>query len=186
MRTELLAETYLDVKSLLASIAKVHCHKFGGHLEDIQADANSLFVEAYDNYDSEKGEFFNWVKYFVWIRLLYSRRIKLRESVRYEIFSSVEENLVTHDPHYFDLEDFIGGISQDAGYVVRLAVNPPKAVLQGASKQGGIRHRGNKGGTNKGRGRPKTIAAALRRYLQDLGWATRRVAATFKEIREAL
>lgn len=170
----ILDETYHDVKSLLDSIVKQHRVRYGGHYDDLRADANSLFVEAYDNYDPEQGDFFHWIKYFVWIKLLYARRIQLKRSKKY--CTCDLDTVPTNDPAYFDLEDFIGGLSQDAGKVVKLAVNPPQRI-QGEIAQGGTQKQG---------GRPKTMGMAIRRYLMDLGWAAKRITASYNEIRGAL
>lgn len=196
MVTAVVAETYSDVRSLLDDIVQAHHRKYGGNPDDLRADANSLFIEAYDKYDSNKGDFFSWTKYFVWMRLLYNRRLQLRESKRYSDLNDDDPSLMRRDPSYFDLEEFISAISPDAGMVVRLA-------LQGESQQGGKSEQGeqggrrvkahkNKGGSrtkplpNKGVGRPETRGMQLKRYLKDLGWSLRRIASTFTEIREAL
>lgn len=175
MGRAVITETYSDVRSLLDKLVRSHKRRYGGNYDDLRADANSLFVEAYDSFDDNKGDFFTWVKYFVWIRLLYARRLQLRETKRYEDYDP--DFVGRNDPNYFNLDEFLDGLSEDAAYVVRMALNPPKKIVR-------MLTRGERtGGT---RGRPKEMGHAIREYLTKIGWTFRRVATSFNEIRKAL
>lgn len=173
-----LETTYHDVSRIIDRVVRTHYRRFGGHFEDLRANANQIFIEAYETFQATRGSFENWLAYKTRIQLLSDLRLELCRKSRYEDECEME-SIAIYDPNPFDVEDFIGGLSSDAASLVRIVFNMPEDVSRGVNEDGG-RERGAMGA-------PRTYAGSLKRYLKDkMGWGSSRISKTFNEIQGAL
>lgn len=174
-----LAVTYEDCSSLIDSTVQHFVRRYGGHYDDLRADANDLFIKAYETYTETKGPFLKRVEHLVRLGLLYQLRIKLKRLVRF-VEADLNDLQSKGGTGGFDLESFCEGLGRDAIYVVKLVVEN-----RGEMNKGGSPTHRNKGGLRT-RARARWNKGAVKRHLREKGWQHKRVDSVFKEIRSAL
>lgn len=170
LRSYGLEETYKDVEALIYDV----CHKinrlysnlFGG-LDEIVAEANILYIRAYDTFQPNHGaSFTTWLRGYVWRGLL---EIVRRRMNKLRLHEKVEPRNAAYTHGHFNYVDLLEALSDDAMTVVSLIVNdqPPLELKRWYRTS-------------------QSPQKALREYLTDNGWSTTRVSSTFSEITEAL
>jgi hypothetical protein len=167
LRNDAMTETYLDVKDdINRTVLQIYA-KYGrviGSVDDLLADANLLFVQAYDRFDRNRGASFStWVRGFVWRGLteLVRRRVNKNRLAK----KIVHREVYIH--HEFDFVDLLDSLSDDAKHVIKLVVQTPKELMEIMSQ-----------------GQP--ARKCLVSYLKEVGWNQSRISETFSEIGSAL
>lgn len=172
--------TYCDCQSVLDIVARSHASKFRRDFDTVRANANMLFLVAYDAFDY-RGRFEDYLAQFVHRRLRDEWRGEQRRMIHEQ--NAARERDQSYQPTGFVLEDFLGGLNKDAAAMVHLALT------------GGDLPRGNKGTSRtrtrgvparRNKGRPESRLGSIRRYLVRLGWTTWRVTKAVNEIRSKL
>lgn len=166
---EAAAETYRDMRRLLYYLCHRFKLKYGGDFEELLSEAHEHYVTAYATFDPKKGEFQKRISFFVWARLLETKRKQAVQVRRYPHEQNPDLCQVGERRRHFNPRRFANELSQDAGEVVRLALFPPLDILVSASEK-----------------RPKKTAKVIMEYLKDIGWSLERIRESFAEIREAL
>jgi hypothetical protein len=153
-------ETYRDSQGTITAAVRTHLRRHGGDPEELEADANAVFVLTYLNFDY-KGAFKDTLYGKVARRL--ERDFK-RERHRQKLLGTrVEPDTIpTEDKDRFDVEEFCSTLTQDAAAVVKLVFKSR------------LKH-------------PVAIRAAVRRHLSGkLGWSRLRVVRAFQAVKERL
>lgn len=154
---------YEDLKPMLCGIV----HKFRakypwmGTFDELLAEANYQFMEAYKRFDRDIGELSTWVHFRVSHCLLEKVRSDTRKAAnRPKRVDVVFDELPTTPS--FDLDEFVSSLSDDACTVVKIAVNMSPHI------------------------RVPRLKLSLARNLKELGWSVTRMFLSFREIEEAL
>lgn len=159
-------ERYQSVRRMVYGLVIAHVRRYGGDWQEAVQEAHLAYATAADSYDATRGAFTSWVHRHVRLRLMTLTRRRLR---RRKLGDGVRLPTAVTQQDRFDLRRFIGELSEDAATVVRLVAETPGELLLGENRS--------------------TAAARQSRLaglLAELGWAGRRVASVFQEIREAL
>jgi RNA polymerase sigma factor (sigma-70 family) len=168
IRQDALTETFEDVKKLIHQACHSFQKKYGGNYEDLFSQAQEVFLEAYDRFDSTKGMTFStYIRQVIWWRLQDEQRHQAQRNTKLPRDSSdvTDCQKVVSSP-VFDLGDFceITGMSPDAMKVVRLVVT--RKEVPGMIRSG---------------------KKALRNILtKEFKWSEGRIKVSFKEITTAL
>lgn len=168
--------TYEDVEHWLDKRVADFYKRYGwrwvtdtcGPFEELRAIATEVFMDCYHSHKKQKSDFVTWVGNKVWYRLL----DVLRKNTTYK---RIEADLEAY-PYVgreFNLDDFISGLSRDAGEVIRMVtLDTPLEISIGI--------------VQVGRNTPAVFRDVLKQHLRDIGWTWDRIKNTFQEIREAL
>lgn len=148
--------------------------QYGGHLEDLSADANTIFLWAWNAYPTRGAgmPLERFVCRWVWAVLLDWRRSELTYLSRVggnrlgRKADTLPSRTSDYDPS--GLEDSLG---PDACYVLRMVLDAPEDLAAAVDAKGG-----------EGR----NWRSSLRAHLRDLGWAADRINTTFNQLREAM
>lgn len=164
--------TFADVELLVYDTVHRFIEKHGGTFDEWIGDAHEAFMSAYESYTPGKSSFSYHVRYRVYKRLqeMYRRRM-----MRHNRLAQVDADVSLFSSRefaVFDLDEFLGRLSDEAAEVVRLVFEPTMDIRL-SLHQLGVEE-------------PRTIRAALREYLDDMGWSRERVRTTFTEIATAL
>lgn len=147
-------------------------------------DAFDIAQQVYLNLAAEYDgtfEFVSYLKYKVWMAFKSYRRAENRRLAKARLVARYE----AVETPYFAVDDFVGGLEEDAAAVVSLVFETPRDLVRLMRQQGGnrgvfYRNRGVTGGGHE-------ASVCLRKYLRDnKGWPRRRIDSAFHEIREAL
>ena len=163
-------EAYPEVEETLDNVSKWIVRKFGGHYDDVRADANYFFLQALDRYDPVHGPIEKWVRFRVYKNLLEVRsqelqRASKKKAVRLDAIA-VKQGTV------FNVGEFLDGLTKDGRVVVSLALETPQEVQRALVRYGGDK--------------PHHIRWAVWEVLKQRGWSVKRATVTFKEVKEAL
>lgn len=183
LQRELAAETFAEVDRLVRHTVESFLRQDrlrvpeGPALEQRRQDywsvAQEAYCRAYHSYDPRAGtKFSTWVGYVVWKALLSERRKEARYC------NTVKQTLLPEQAPApcFDVEEFLRGLSDDARLVAEVALTAPLDLRLVHSQQG----------RRADSTEPRGARRALFQLLRELGWNMRRIAASFREIREAL
>lgn len=160
-------ETYLDVQDLLRKQVWDLVKAYGGDFDELMAEANFLFVEAYRGYRGEVP-FSVWIRNWVRWALTDQIRIKLSHQQRYEV---VDEHLLTKTYSAWTPKSLLEELSEDAAMIVRLVLDTPSEIAIVVSGKGG---------------QPRNFRSTIRSYLGSIGWSAQHISETFDEIRRVL
>lgn len=161
--TRRIAETHQD---LIRSAVWKHIKKNGGDFEDLFSAAQLLFVKAVRSYEKTEGRTLSsWIFFKISRGLLDIHKTEKRRSAFREN-SSVEPSY--HHPPMIDLID---GMTEDALFVIKLALDSPKEVVKVAIRRGG---------------NGRNMRQSMRDYLQGFGWSKARIRNAFDEIKEGI
>jgi len=169
LRQNAITETYNDMQSLISNVVWKFYKKYGGDFEEWKAEANLIFIKAYNTHKKNKGQFSTWLYFCVWKRLLdYSREIHKQVPINYGECRNEDtiKNLEDRKNHSFSSLEFLDGVGEDAKTLIYLIWNFPHDLP-----------------ISKGNN-PCHMKVALRNYLRDAGWTGKRIKETFKEITE--
>ena len=175
LEKDILTETVKDEENLINKLAWKFCRSFGGRFEDIQAEANLLFVEAYNHYDETKAKLSTWLYHYIWGRL----KNTLRKN-RIHCYQLPDDRFDEDDAHlevllkepaspFFELMD---SASDDVRDIIQLALFPPAVPFTDKDFQMGTSY--------------CKARVELRSHLRNLGWTWDRIKESFTEIREIL
>lgn len=161
---------YREYSHVIDEKVRAFCARWGGHYDDLRADALHYFLMAYDFYDRSKP-FKTHLGYWVWYEMFDAARTRFsRQTKNPMVGGDALEVVVAGARPAFDEEDFAEGMSPDARRVLHLTLHG-KEVDAAADKAGG---------------KPHNVRAALRAYLADIGWCKDRIAEAFDEVKAAL
>lgn len=163
-------ETYEDVQNLLYKISHRFKAKYGGEFEDLFSQANEHYLAAYNSYDSNRTKFSTWLWFTVWHAMLETMRNAARKHGQCPRDYSIELTTVSLREQ-FDLQTFIRDVSEDAATVVKLLFECPHEISEAFAPS---------------KVRISSIRTNLVNRLLSMGWAGKRIACVFQEIKEAL
>jgi len=175
LRKDAMTETYEDVRDLIFET----CWKFqkghGGDIEELIAEANKLFVLAYNSYNSEKSQFTTWVVTSIKNGLKRFVQTEWRQS--HASLARIKE----HNPSKyertepFSVLDLLDEMEKDAHIILQLFLDTPREVFEDAVCSGK---------------KPKHIQVCIRRRLgnrlRQMGWTIRRITESFDEIAKVI
>lgn len=170
LRKEILSEVYQDLQEAITYTVLGFVRRYGGDFEELRADANLLFVQAYDKHDESKGSLVTWVKFYVFKNLLEKLRSRLYRQAAHG--RSNKDVLTLPAPAEFGLMEFLDGLPLEVAAVVKMTLDPPPDVLLSVEQLGGFK--------------PHRVRNAIREFLKDLGWASSQITDLFQNIREVL
>jgi len=175
LRRTSLEETYKDVENLIYTITWKFQNKYGGIFEELRAEANLLFVIAFDSYDPKKARFSTWLFHNIWNGLLTYKQT-IHKQTPYTHYSK-EESVSMHQEiedkqglftKTFEILDEVG---ESAKTIIELILSPPESFTHISTKAG-----------NSG----CHIRVAIRQHLSSLGWTARQIRESFAEITEVI
>jgi hypothetical protein len=165
-------ETYKDSTKTLTETVGAFQRRYGGDLAELRADADSMFMKAYDQ---EPAPHLTWEQHlrgWIWFGLFDLYRVRARRAVSTPIIHmEFPQEIQAKKEEVWDEETFVAELTPDACTVLQLTLHTPKELHATAEEKGGS---------------PRNVRSTLRKYLRGLGWTTRRVTESFQEIKNAL
>jgi len=173
LQREALTETYNDTENLINKTVYQFYKRYGGDFEELQAEANLIFIQIYNSYKKHRSRFSTWLCFCIWKGLLDCKNKLYRQTPKPIIDGNEEdiqiiEMLEDRKKHTFSSLELFDGIGDDAETVIRLIWNMPHDL------------------PIKNGNHPCHIRASLRKYLRDAGWTWRRIKESFDEITELI
>jgi len=173
------AETYNDVVKLIWHTVHRFAERYGGDREELFSRANEVFMETYEDFDASRSSYSTYLRRMIWWKLLEIRRTAAR---RHRLlptvnFSAVEGerdgmgNFPDHSCSSFRRAEFLAELGEDAAAVVKLALEVPGELM-------GLVH--------SQRSQSASLRKMLVNHFRGLGWTIKRVAESFREIKETL
>lgn len=171
-------ETFREVQPNLYGAIAIFMRTHSMPWDDARSTANLKFVEAYHDYDPEKGKFISWVVgkalygLLEDIRTMLSSRRRIDPDFDPDTLEDIPENEYGKGLEEL-LTKILGRKNKNIRYVIKLALNPPKEILQTLKEYGD--HSG------------ASYRMAIRWYLQhNKGWSMPKVDRVFKRIKDLL
>ena len=173
-----MAEAFEDLKNMLYTLVKRFRARYrltGTRFEfdELMAEANYQFVEAWIRYDGEHGSIQTWVYYRVWINLFEKFRRYTRTASRTPIQtlsnklgSCPLDTLPNKTASAIRLVELMDELTEDAATIVKLVIDKPGYVWRAENVS-----------SNK---------MILRSYMRQLGWSVQRINNSFEEIASVL
>ena len=129
LREEVLTETYEDLHNLIDKTAWEFWRSYGGDIDDLLAQANLIFIDAFDNYNSECDiELSTWVASSVRWRLLDYMRKGNGDRSHTRIDDIFVKTFPTTNKN-FSVIELLDEMTQDAHIVLRLFFETPRDVV---------------------------------------------------------
>lgn len=150
------------------------CHKMSDRyfisFEDALGEAHAIFLNAYANYDPDRGaKFSSWLQ----SRLQWDLTTWMQNEYIERFNDDLEQAQQVHAPaQQFFAEDLTFGMSDTAKLIIRIVLNTPKELMRILKWE-------------RAEGR-NDIKRCLREYMAHLGWSPGEVNEGFREIRKAL
>ena len=169
LRKDILNETYRDVENLIYSIVWKFQKRHGGDFEELNAEANLLFIKANDSFNKSKANFSTWLNFTIWYGLLDFQNM-LRETNKYAYKEYIEESnlpiskeMISTNP----LIDLLDEMNDDCKIMTNLILEDiiefPDTITKAKST--------------------RNFRASLKRHLKDkLHWTGRRIKESFIEM----
>jgi len=174
LRRTSLEETYKDVENLIYTITWKFQNKYGGIFEELRAEANLLFVIAFDSYDPKKARFSTWLFHNIWNGLLTYKQT-IHKQTPYTHYSKEESYSFqeTEDKQNSFIRTFeiLDELREDTKTITQLILDPPESFTKITPKKG-------ESGCH--------TRVAIRQYLSSLGWTARQIRESFAEITEVI
>lgn len=170
-------DAFEDHQKQIFGIVHNFIRKFGGDFDELVAEANLMFMKAFNEFDPEKSKFSTYLHTVIYNRLLdllYADQRHRMMSLDNETADGTTYASQVPDAHRsnFSFVDFAQGLSKDASTVLQLLDNSPEELAVLAIGKGG---------------HPRNWRSSIREYLADVvGWNTTRIAKSFLEIQGAL
>ena len=173
LRKDALTETHLDMQNLIYKIVWRFKNRYGGEFEQLLAQANLLFVLAYDSHNKNKAGFSTWIHHCLITGLLDFKKLINQENkytriLQFSTINHLQESSYQQS-YFFELLDELG---EDSKQIIKLILNPPAELMEIIFE--------------KDKYNPRTFKAELGFYLFSLGWTGRRIKESFNEIREVI
>jgi hypothetical protein len=162
-------ETYLEVENLIRKEVWRITKKFGGDYDELLAEANVIFMAAWDSYDLNCGtQFTTWLVNQIRWGLTEQVRNRIRAGKR---FSRVDAEQLSGGYRNWKPSDLLDELGEDARLVASLVIDTPADIAWIYERKGG---------------QARNLRSTIRDYLADLGWSTMRIAESFREVARAL
>jgi len=160
-----ITETYYDMQNLINKIVWRFYKRYGGDFEDIKAEANFLFIQAYNTHKKQKGRFSTWLYFRTWKGLLDYHKT-LYQQIPPTILNEYENNmpLLRAKTNSFSSLELLDGVGNDTITLIHLIWNLPHDLPITSGPH------------------PCHTKAALRNYLFSIGWTGKRIKESFMEI----
>lgn len=176
LRKNTMTKTYEDVRNLIFETCWRFQKGHGGDIEELIAEANKLFILAYNSYDSEKSQFTTWLVFKIKKGLETLIRTEWRQShpslSRIKGHNPYQENEYTES---FSVLELLDEMEKDAHIILQLFLDTPREVFVSAICSGR---------------KPKHIQVCMRKRLRNrlrqMGWTIRRITESFDEIAQAI
>lgn len=158
-----LTETYIDVEKLIYATVWKFKRKFGGDFEELVAEANFIYVLAFDSYKESRAAFTTWLCFCIWRGLQNHIRF-IREKNKYTKILPLEqcpnrEFVIEKPSFFFEMLDEFG---EDSKTIIKLVFNPPEELKKESNH---------------------SFKVDIRIYLSTkFGWTGRRIKESFEEI----
>ena len=167
LRQDVLTETYNDVENLINEIVWRFCERYGGEFKDYRAEANLLFILAYDCFDETKGALSTHLYFRIWKGLLSFIRLKIKQRPSPKVDSDVLLQFEDWSWNPFSVVDLIDEANEDVRTLINLIWEPNEEIINTKMKTGQ---------------NPCHFRAVLKNYLRNIGWTQKRVRESFVEI----
>jgi DNA-directed RNA polymerase specialized sigma24 family protein len=170
----IMAELYEQHKQLLTTLVRSRFRRKGGDLEEMESEANLLFVKAYETFDENKRsgtgsrekDFERWLRFFVSHQLTETaRKIQYRRRICPRVQFNAENDMSQYTDRHLGpsrLVELMDSLSKDAKQVARIVLKSPWFVF-----------------TDLPASKPRTT---LRRLLERFKWSQKRIDAAFDEL----
>jgi len=159
-----IATTYEDTERMIGKICLSFARSYGGDFDDYLGPAHEAYMRAYRLWDKKKGAFTTYLWHAVTNELRSFVRRKARIACR-EVRADEKLYAETAGKTGFDFRLFLSELSDDAQTVVKLLVHTEQNITPT---------------------RVPKILRRLKKHLWMAGWSLKRIAESFKEVREAL
>ena len=172
-----ITETYHSFERLIYDTVGRFVRRFGGDFEEYVAEANRVFMVAYNAHDAARGKFSTLLVNSIWNRLTNVSIAEARRRSRYNTTLDADEDgrtaaVAVDDQARFGLENWdISEFSDDAREIVDVVLNTPIDLKEIIDEKGG---------------RPPAWRNSLQEYFSGMGWTHRRIADAFREVGAAL
>lgn len=164
-------ETYSDVELMVREAAFRFFRKYSGELEEWLADANLIFVQAYQSWDESLNvKFTYWLRYNLDRGLMTIVRSRARRHGRMRTITPYILDrfpVANSTPKLYDF-------SEEALEVVKLIADTPLDIKFLMLEQG------------RSLSKSEKWKNCLTEFLEDMGWAVETIQNAFEEIKEAL
>jgi len=173
LRQDAMNETFNDVRSLIRNVVWNFIRSHGGDFNEYEAEANHIFIKAYDNYDPKKAKFTTYLVNRIRGGLLdYIKRTNKYAKHGHGIISIEQTEFDCSDgKKQFYILDLLDEVTDDAKTILNLILDIPIEIEEDCLNRG----------TNG-----RAMKESIRRYMQKLGWTKNRIKETFKEITEVI
>lgn len=175
-----ITETYLECESSIIASAKTFYRKMGGDLEEIIAQANEIFVDAYYKFDPDRaGDFLRYLRFLLPRRLMENFRKEhahdyLMPRVNMDFKYLVQNHKPLLEPCGVPpYMQFLDSLSNDGEAVCGMVISPPLEVVCKLYEKGNERTK-------------QHWISSIRAHLKELGWSLNRISTTIKEIQEKI
>lgn len=166
-----IATTLKDVEKLLFLTISRMRKQYQLDFDEMLSAAYLGFTEAFHSYSNDKGEFTTWVAFKATkaIQTLLRKEIKRTSQ---PVTSEIELTLIAYKESFWDIDEWMETLSEEARMVAQLALAPPSDIKATLAQ---LKYK-----------TPANWRYAIRDYLNDCGWVEDKVKRVFQEIHEAL
>lgn len=174
LRKEILTETYEDVQKLIFEGAWKFWNLYGGDIRDLIAQANLIFIEAFDSYNPNRGALLTtWIAFKVKKGLIdYLKNGNVYKSKHTSIDDEFIRTYPASKNENFSVMELLDEMGQDSHVVLQLFFEIPKDVmvniLNSKKKSDHVR---------------SAIRRRLRNRLRQMGWTMKRTKKAFEQIK---
>jgi DNA-directed RNA polymerase specialized sigma24 family protein len=169
LRKRALTETYYDLEQVIYKIIWNHIKKYGGDFEELKAEANLIYILAYDSYQETIGNITTWICFCLRTGLINHCKNKSKQlPIHSELYNNIIDKK-SFSPSYL-LETF-DEIHTDSKTIFEIILYPPKGLSNEDLEKGFKAHK---------------TRIYLRNYLKKLGWTGKRIKESFTEIKRIL
>jgi hypothetical protein len=183
LREYALTQTYAATERLVNLIVGKFCRVYQLPFDEYKAEANWLFMLAYEDYDPSVSRFSTWLTFMITKGLHEKRRLESRRASYLSPAPLGEGDRVTGPSSW--LVDFLDGLSEDAQVVARLVIETPIDVRAAIFQRGTTKRRLSAMSENWDEC-VGACRAGMREFLGYKGWDTERVSNAFGEVGKAL
>lgn len=180
LRKDILTETYKDMRGLVSETAFRFWEAHGGDLDDLKAQANLIFIEAFDSHDPQRAKLTTWVACSIRQGLLYYMRSTWYRPTHNSIDNGHDDDFefASNSNENFSVMELLDEMEQDAQIVLCLFLDTPKEVILSLfNDKKRFKHIGK---SNHVRTHMRN---RLQNRLRQMGWTIRRIRKAFEEIK---
>lgn len=165
-----LEDVYAGVQKLIHNTVWKFHNVYGTDIDELQSVSNLLFMNAVESYDPKKVKFSTWLSTKLWFGFLSLLRSDMcQNKTKTDLFTDGDLQEFTHQNHFLlYLKDTL---SMEALDFVNLILETPKELRTTTLRRGG---------------KQKNLGRVVKEHLYKIGWSTRHIRETIKEIKEVL